>query len=111
MAAAMGDLLQKVMWLTRQLGMPKIIKSCPGFFGSDGATSDSFSRPHRDLSVQDYYSSFLTLWNDDSDLVTLKAYFGELLREAKPQSSNIMEHPRVASNTSRCLCSWQGEGS
>ncbi|KAJ0087840.1 hypothetical protein Patl1_32633 [Pistacia atlantica] len=25
-----------------------------------------------DLSVQDYYSSFLTLWNDYSDLVTTK---------------------------------------
>ncbi|KAJ0090103.1 hypothetical protein Patl1_14116 [Pistacia atlantica] len=73
-----------------------------------------------DLSVQDYYSGFLTLWNDYSDLVrprdpvpTLEAYFGELLREEQrlnPQ--NIMEQSHVASNTVCCLCrSWQGEGS
>jgi len=27
---------------------------------------------HEDLCIQDYYSGFLTLWNDYSDLVTTK---------------------------------------
>ena len=30
-AAAKGELMQKILWPTRQLGRPKIIKSCLGF--------------------------------------------------------------------------------
>ncbi|KAG6474325.1 hypothetical protein ZIOFF_068251 [Zingiber officinale] len=62
-----------------------------------------------DLSVQEYYSDFLTLWNDYSKFViakvsaedpvpTLDICFGELLCEELINTQNIMEHTRVTSN-------------
>ncbi|KAJ0103501.1 hypothetical protein Patl1_05650 [Pistacia atlantica] len=64
-----------------------------------------------DLSVQDYYSGFLALWNDYSDLVTAKACFGELLREEQRlNTQNIMEQSRVASNTVSVAYDAHGKG-
>uniref|UniRef100_A0A2N9IH78 Integrase catalytic domain-containing protein n=1 Tax=Fagus sylvatica TaxID=28930 RepID=A0A2N9IH78_FAGSY len=74
-----------------------------------------------DLSVQDYYSGFLTLWNDYSDLVTAKsieiqfqlwrpALENSCVRKQCLNTQNLMEQSRIASNTVSVAYAAHGKG-